>query len=228
MEASAVPALSSGGGVASYSNSAPSPDRTAPQRVLCSTSSRGSTLTSAGTSCIRVRPHPGEHLPAHRSLQDKHAAARRLRDELAIKRPVLVDDLEGTVHAAYGLMPNMSWVLGRGGTILYKAMWTSADRIADFLHHQQGQLGGLAHGFTPSSSNGGTWTQMPSSAVSNAMGQGQSQSSGVLSRSGPSGRVAPVGVDRAVGSSDGLPARFRRLPYDFAGHDCGGQTAADP
>ena len=91
--------------------------------------------------------HPGEHLPAHRSLQDKHAAARRLRDELAIKRPVLVDDLEGTVHAAYGLMPNMSWVLGRGGTILYKAMWTSADRIADFLHDQQGQLGDLAHGF---------------------------------------------------------------------------------
>jgi hypothetical protein len=30
-------------------------------------------------------------------------------------------------------MPNMSWVLGRGGSILYKAMWTSAARIADFL-----------------------------------------------------------------------------------------------
>ncbi len=27
----------------------------------------------------------------------------------------------------------MSWVLGRGGVILYKAMWTSAERIGDFV-----------------------------------------------------------------------------------------------
>jgi hypothetical protein len=27
----------------------------------------------------------------------------------------------------------MSWVLDRGGTILYKAMWTSADGIGAFL-----------------------------------------------------------------------------------------------
>jgi hypothetical protein len=31
----------------------------------------------------------------------------------------------------------MSWVLGRGGTILYKAMWTSADRIGEFLGRRQ-------------------------------------------------------------------------------------------
>jgi hypothetical protein len=37
------------------------------------------------------------------------------------------------VHRAYGLLPNMSWVLGRGGTILYKAMWTSAAHIGEFL-----------------------------------------------------------------------------------------------
>lgn len=44
-----------------------------------------------------------------------------------------MDDIEGTVHHAYGLMPNMSWVLGRGGTILYKAMWTSAAHLGAFL-----------------------------------------------------------------------------------------------
>jgi hypothetical protein len=27
----------------------------------------------------------------------------------------------------------MSWVLGRGGQILYKAMWTSAARVGEFL-----------------------------------------------------------------------------------------------
>jgi hypothetical protein len=49
------------------------------------------------------------------------------------------------VHLAYGLMPNMSWVLDRGGTILYKAMWTSARRIGDFLERQQ--AGGAATTF---------------------------------------------------------------------------------
>ncbi len=44
-----------------------------------------------------------------------------------------MDDLDGTVHRAYGLLPNMSWVLDRGGIVLYKAMWTSADRIESFL-----------------------------------------------------------------------------------------------
>ena len=48
------------------------------------------------------------------------------------------------MHSGYGLMPNMSWVLGRGGTILYKAMWTSATRIGEFLDRQRAQPSGLA------------------------------------------------------------------------------------
>ncbi len=38
----------------------------------------------------------------------------------------------------------MSWVLGTGGTILYKAMWTSAARIGEFLERQQAEPGGFA------------------------------------------------------------------------------------
>lgn len=72
-------------------------------------------------------------MPAHAGFEEKLASARRLRDELGITRPILVDDVEGTVHHAYGLLPNMSWVLDRGGSILYKAMWTSAAHIGDFL-----------------------------------------------------------------------------------------------
>jgi hypothetical protein len=30
-------------------------------------------------------------------------------------------------------MPNMTWVLGRRGVILYKAQWTVAGRVRDFL-----------------------------------------------------------------------------------------------
>ena len=56
-----------------------------------------------------------------------------MRDQIGITRQILVDDFEGTVHLAYGGLPNMPWILGRGGVILYKAMWTSAARIGDFL-----------------------------------------------------------------------------------------------
>lgn len=50
------------------------------------------------------------------------------------------------MHHAYGLLPNMSWVLGRGGTILYKAEWTSAARIGEFFERQDMQPAGLAGG----------------------------------------------------------------------------------
>ena len=48
------------------------------------------------------------------------------------------------MHTAYGLMPNMSWVLARG-TILYKAGWTSAARIGEFLERQRAQTSGLGY-----------------------------------------------------------------------------------
>jgi hypothetical protein len=83
--------------------------------------------------------HPAEHLTAHADFEEKLAAARRLRNELGIARPILVDDVGGTVHRAFGLLPNMSWVLDRGGTILYKAMWTSAADIGNFLERREAQ-----------------------------------------------------------------------------------------
>jgi hypothetical protein len=36
----------------------------------------------------------------------------------------------------------MSWVLDRGGSILYKAMWTSAARIGEFFERRQSQRAG--------------------------------------------------------------------------------------
>lgn len=56
-----------------------------------------------------------------------------MRDEVGIRRPILIDDLAGTAHHAYGLLPNMTWVIGRGGRIVYKADWTSAANVESFL-----------------------------------------------------------------------------------------------
>jgi hypothetical protein len=84
--------------------------------------------------------HPGERVGPHGSFDEKLAGARLLRDEVGIRRPILVDDLTGTAHHAYGLLPNMSWVIGRGGRILYKSDWTSAANVETFLsRHEQGR-----------------------------------------------------------------------------------------
>jgi hypothetical protein len=48
-----------------------------------------------------------------------------------------MDDFAGTAHQAYGLMPNMTWVIGRGGRILYKADWTSARNVEVFLQRYE-------------------------------------------------------------------------------------------
>ena len=77
--------------------------------------------------------HPGENVPHHDSFERKLACAALLREETGIGRDILVDDLAGTVHRAYGLMPNMTWVIGRGGRIAYKADWTSAANVEAFL-----------------------------------------------------------------------------------------------
>lgn len=73
--------------------------------------------------------HPGEHLPAHRTWSDKVAAAAGFRDRWTVRRPILVDDLEGTMHRAYGLLPNMAFVVSRGGRLIYKANWTDATHL---------------------------------------------------------------------------------------------------
>ena len=73
--------------------------------------------------------HPAEHMPHHETLEQKRAAASRFVERWSIRRPVWVDDLEGTTHRAYGALPNMAWVITPRGRVFYKAAWTNADSI---------------------------------------------------------------------------------------------------
>lgn len=77
--------------------------------------------------------HPGEHYPHHRTMADKRSHATAFRDQFEVQRPILLDDLEGSVHHEYGLLPNMSWIVGPRGRVLYKAAWTWAADIEDAL-----------------------------------------------------------------------------------------------
>lgn len=77
--------------------------------------------------------HPGENYRHHTSMDLKRSHARAFRDHSNVSRRILLDDLEGTVHHAYGLLPNMTWIMAPGGRIAYKAMWTDSDDVEDAL-----------------------------------------------------------------------------------------------
>jgi hypothetical protein len=79
--------------------------------------------------------HPGENFPAHRSLEQKLSHAREFKKTFKIERPVIVDDLTGTGHRLYGALPNMTYLIGRTGKVLFKADWTDAVTIEVALNY---------------------------------------------------------------------------------------------
>jgi len=79
--------------------------------------------------------HPGEHFPAHRSMEQKLRHARAFKAEFGVERPILVDDLAGTGHRLYGKLPNMTYLVGRGGKVLFRADWTDAPTIEVVMEH---------------------------------------------------------------------------------------------
>ena len=52
-----------------------------------------------------------------------------------MQRPILVDDVEGTGHELYGALPNMTYVIDRGGKVLFRSDWTDAPTIEKVLDY---------------------------------------------------------------------------------------------
>lgn len=77
--------------------------------------------------------HPGEIYRHHTSMDGKRENAKALRSVVGVKRQILLDTLEGDAHQAYGCLPNMTWIFGRGGLILYKSAWTDPADVEDSL-----------------------------------------------------------------------------------------------
>ena len=70
--------------------------------------------------------HPGAAVPSHQTVADKQACAARLVQEDGETRTVLVDDLEGTAHSAYGGMPNAVYVIDRDRRVRFRSPWNNA------------------------------------------------------------------------------------------------------
>lgn len=79
--------------------------------------------------------HPGENYRHHESMDDKRANARAFIEHSNIKREVLLDGLDGPAHRTYGGLPNMTWIMGRGGFIHYKSAWTGVSDVEDALNN---------------------------------------------------------------------------------------------
>jgi len=85
---------------------------------------------------IYVRePHPGENYGTHKTWEQKLQAAKDCRQQDGIQNPLIVDDLDGTMHRAYGSMPNMIYIVDKNGKVAYKAMWTDHEEIASVLEN---------------------------------------------------------------------------------------------
>lgn len=74
-------------------------------------------------------------LPHHQTMEQKIEVARQMRDDLALNCLVCVDDLAGTVHRAYGCLPFSATVVRRGGTVVHRQEWASADLIGAVLQN---------------------------------------------------------------------------------------------
>ncbi len=79
--------------------------------------------------------HPGEHYPHHTSMEQKFDHARALREVLGVRRPILVDSLDGACHRAYGSMPNMTWIFDGRGVPIYKSDWTDPNSVENAVQY---------------------------------------------------------------------------------------------
>ncbi len=91
--------------------------------------------------------HPGPKEPPYESFEQKRQDAERYKRDETIPWPVLVDDLEGTVHQAYGGLADPTYLIDADGRVAYYNMWTHAPNLNAAIEALLGQGGrGMVEG----------------------------------------------------------------------------------
>ncbi len=91
--------------------------------------------------------HPGENYGQARTPEEKIQYARDFQDLHRVSWPVLVDDLDGTVHRLLDTKQNSVHIVSKDGTILFRALFASDGVI-------EGALQAVAAGEVPRKSQG--------------------------------------------------------------------------
>ena len=81
--------------------------------------------------------HPGERLGPHKSMDDKFGAAKKIGPRYGEFRRVLVDNLDGDFHRAYGAMPNVVYIIRPDGKIHYRCNWAAPHLIEKALDDRE-------------------------------------------------------------------------------------------
>lgn len=92
--------------------------------------------------------HPGEHLSAHRSYQQKRDQAEYFRKAANVRWPVLVDELNGEVHRQFELLPNSVFLIDVDGRVAFVGEISHAPTLRKALKQlfEQGGRGPVAEG----------------------------------------------------------------------------------
>ena len=69
--------------------------------------------------------HPGKAVPQPKTLDEKTAHAKQLRDHHGFEFEVAVDDIDGIFHRAMSPKPNSAYLLDKDGRILFRAHWAN-------------------------------------------------------------------------------------------------------
>jgi len=68
--------------------------------------------------------HPGPEVPCYESFEQKLRDGYRYKELEAIPWTVLVDDLRGTVHQAYGSLADPTYLIDNDGRVAFYSVWT--------------------------------------------------------------------------------------------------------
>lgn len=95
--------------------------------------------------------HPGPNARPYHTFEQKLHDAERYKREEGIPWPVLVDDLEGTVHQAYGGLADPTYLIDRDGRVAFYNLWTHAPTLYEAITAlmRQGGRGVVRGGIDP-------------------------------------------------------------------------------
>ena len=77
--------------------------------------------------------HPGEHIRQPATLTEKVEHARLLKEFHGVDWPVLVDDLDGTLHHTLDTKQNSVHIVGPDGRIVFRALFAGDDEVKNAI-----------------------------------------------------------------------------------------------
>jgi hypothetical protein len=78
--------------------------------------------------------HPGENMPGHKTYEQKRSQAEYFKNVTGTQWPVLVDDLDGSVHKSYKLLPNSIYLIDADGKISFIGEVSHAPTLSKALN----------------------------------------------------------------------------------------------